>query len=765
MIKKCRISLKKIIVLFIFQLVFISSIFVSIAASYASTQDRAEVLNIMGILKGDGKDFNLDGTLNRSEATAFVVRLLGQEIEILTNGDYYVTSKFPDIDLEAWYAPYVGYCSSINIVSGYTDGNFGPKDNLSEKAFLKMVLTSLGYVYNDDFTWDNIYSTAYDIGLVTDAEYYIKTEDNLSLTRGEVVNIIYNALAVKNDIVTTTLIQKLIDEGVVNKDIASAFGFEFKFDTLEASIENVTSSDTHEVSITINESLEELSSENIVIFEKDNPSENLDFEISSQEDNVLTLDTARQTPGTKYIINLIDVTDLENNVYSLLESEFSGYKAKEVESDFFKIKKVEPISSSTLYVYFTQPINDNSLQPNYYSILESGDSILDGNVRNMSIGKIPSVNNGVMIFLKDDILTDSREYQLSISGILTSSYGVKLNEGQDEVIDFYTTTSDEKDLKLKKISTLSKNVLQLEFNKYMNPVLAKQKFNFYITDSEETAIPISSSSISGFDDDRGKFILIKTDDEFEDSTKYNVMINNITDISRQYSITEKEFSFTADYKTTAKYKIESIEQIDAGTINIYFTTQLDPESALKKSYYTIERSKDIYNENPYKVYYAPEDNPYMVTLFLPENKNLETSKTYNVVVSSNLKDYTGNTLSKDISSSFKSSKSKTVKPFIEEAVIISNDTIKLTFNKELALNITNILTSNYALECTDNGVSFNKVPLSVNYIDPKTIILKFDNLDFSLDYNISFNELIDYTENNKSTSSDEESVIEVKLGE
>jgi hypothetical protein len=114
---------------------------------------KADILNKLSILKGSGDDYNLDGQLRRSEASAFIVRLLGKENFVLQNKEKYAQTSFPDVSYSDWFAAYVGYCVDQGIITGYVDGYFKPNDNISEKSFLKMVLCALGYKYVEDFTW------------------------------------------------------------------------------------------------------------------------------------------------------------------------------------------------------------------------------------------------------------------------------------------------------------------------------------------------------------------------------------------------------------------------------------------------------------------------------------------------------------------------------------------------------------------------------------------------------------------------------------
>ena len=86
-----------------------------------TTYEKADVLNKLSILAGMDGDYNLSGQLRRSEAAAFIVRIMGKEEYVKSNKEKYWSTKFPDVISTQWYAPYVGYCSKNNIISGFED--------------------------------------------------------------------------------------------------------------------------------------------------------------------------------------------------------------------------------------------------------------------------------------------------------------------------------------------------------------------------------------------------------------------------------------------------------------------------------------------------------------------------------------------------------------------------------------------------------------------------------------------------------------------
>ena len=56
-----------------------------------------------------------------------------------------ITPDFPDVPTGAWYADYVGFAQKNEIVSGYSDGTFGPASNMTRAQVAKVVIKLLEY--------------------------------------------------------------------------------------------------------------------------------------------------------------------------------------------------------------------------------------------------------------------------------------------------------------------------------------------------------------------------------------------------------------------------------------------------------------------------------------------------------------------------------------------------------------------------------------------------------------------------------------------
>lgn len=726
----------------------------------SSKDDKAKVLNTLGIMKGTGTSFNLEGKLKRKEAAAFIVRILGAEDKVLGNKPTYAYTTYEDVSPDEWYAPYVGYCDQEGIINGSTKSSFRPEDFVSEKEFLKMVLVALSFRYNIDFSWDSVYYTAYSKGVVKGSEYKTKVNDNKNYLRGNVADVLYEALKLSDQETNKPMVQRFIDKKVISKEQAILAGL--MLDDVDTKIEKVMGEGEKDINVLFNEKVKDITLEQIKIYlTQDNDTELEPVAISRNKDNSFTIKiNDEQVFDAKYTIVISGVTDqYGNRMGASLFYEFKGYRPSELQSDFFMISKIEQVSNNILYVYFTQPINDNALQPNYYTLLKDNKVIVEGSATTMQINKLPSSDNGVSVYLKGYIFKEEDLFTWSISGNLTSAFGVQLNSGSGDSLLFESSIDENEAFELDDIETLNSNTIQLVFNKILNPVIAEQVFSYYLTTEDNYPIRITKAEIKG----NGDTVNLTTEDRLYENDDYIIMINNITDATKQFAITEKEYEFECDLDSVKSLKISDVNVIDANSITVDFNKALDYDTATDVENYEIRGvTDDNYLEMPIAAYYVKGTKE--VKLFLPEDDGLEDKDKYEVKIVGILKDDLGNEHKRIEDHEFRHNNRDIINTYIKEATIIGSDTILIEFNREIALDIPNVLNTNYKLTYTENGFVYSKIPIAAIYISPITMVLKFDSLDLEKDYEVTFTKLVSYgkitTDNNSGKYSED-----VKVGE
>ncbi len=743
--------------------IFILSIVAMPAYAEQDIDSKADALSMVSVLKGSGTGYNLEGQLKRSEASTFIVRLLGQENHVLNNSENYSITNFPDVKSTDWFTPYVSYCVEQGILVGYLDGNFKPNDPISEKSFLKMVLCALGYIYGEDFTWSNVYQTAYDAGIVTDSAYISKVTDNNQYIRENVIEVLYNALTKENKLTQHKQILSIIAEGVITKEIAVQAGF--LSDNTVTEIVLITPIGKNKLSIKFNEYINPITSDNITIYESMDQMKELNTVVGSQVADEIILDTSNQVPDKNYTVEILNITDLEGNVTDRLFGSFDGYRSLELKSDFFRISKAEAVSKNIVDLYFTQPINLNSEIASNYSIYQDNSMIVNGSAQTMSVKLISSVSNAVRITLKDTAFVSGADYELKVAGSLSSAYGVKLNEMLGDSIRFKGLDTISEEFKLTNLAAINNRTLQVDFNMEINPTIAQQIFSYYITDSNGAPISISKAVVSSDGDTLGKSVFLTLSTILDKTKNYNIMINQMYDVTRQSSIVEKSYTFAGYYPDKTAFKIINVSPVDAGTLAVFFDRPLDKTSAAMASNFNVTGiTHSGYVAYPIKTYYDAATNPYLIKIFLPADKLLDGSRTYKLRVMPSLLDYMGNGSTQILEEGFNGNGSSTAKPVMSEAVIISSDAIRVTFNKEIALDVPNLLNTNYILENEDGGALISRIPSTVTLYNATTMILKFDSLEFDKKYTLRFDSLKDYSGVNIRTKADGSNSIEVNLG-
>lgn len=706
----------------------------------ATEQEKVQLLNNLNIFTGFNGDYRLNDKLTRSEAAALAVRMLGKEKYLLVNKDSYSKTPYPDVDASSWYAPYVGYCTNEGILSGDTTGNYKPNEFTTEKAFIKIILGVLGYEINQDYTWANIYKKAFEVGLVTELSYIVKEDDNPEFKRRDAVNMMYNALTLNVKSSEKALFYKLIDGGVLTTEEAVKLGL--IEDEAVTEIEDLLVFDKTSITILFNEGIKSIGK--IKIYQANNENKELAFGIEKLEENYIMLKTEKQTPGLEYTVELQEIEDVDGNIQDVIYTAFIGFAQDIVESDFFRIQKIEPVNERSIKLFFTHPVNINTENPLYYTI-SSEDTIFASGEKDQILARtITAEDHCVILSLKNGAFTEGEQYRIEISGNMTSAYGARLNDGEGDEMAFTAVAGKADDFTVLEVIPYENDTILLSFNKEVNQFLAKQIYNYYVTDKDLNPVAIENVAIESQGQRVGEVVYLKLKERLKKDGKYYVTINNLNDVTRQEYITERTYSFIADYGTTESLDIVDITVIDKQTIDVYFTNMLDPSTAEKTSYYPISLRNGSTTVYPKGALYDVNIHPYRVTLFFDEN-DLEEKREYELKVSLEIKDYLGNKAGATLRKRFNASDVEKTSPSIEEAKPISTNAVKLVLDKELSFNQTNLQPSNYSLEYNYQGMSIRKVPLSVLYINAKTLVLMFDTLEYETPYTLRINTIIDFS--------------------
>lgn len=721
-----------------------------LAESYdADIYEMADALNRLKILQGDNGNYNLDENLERAQATALIIRMLGKEEHVRQNADLYKDTKFADVDTTRWYAPYVGYGTQNGIIGGITSNSFEPLEKTTEKAFLKMTLCALGYVYGQDFDWTNVFLKAYEAGIVTDDSYLYRVEDNSNYLRRDAVRVMYLALNKYRKGTDVKMAHTLVEEGVVSLDElldSGIFG-----DFTPAEIESISAIAPNNVEIQLNSYIKELKMEDIEVAEEDSEKQ-LEVKSCAFSNGTIQVITSGQIPGKPYKLTIKSFTDTNGYISGPVSGVFKGYSPMQVISDFFRIQKVEQTSANVIDVYFTHPVNISSENPVYYELFRNGSLFLTGSSQNITVRKLQSIPNAVSIYLKGGVFEPGQVYTVRVSGKLISGYGAYLSEGYGETIDFTATFGQAEELALVTVEGQTSNTVRVLFNREVDPVWASKRLNYTVYNAYKNAVEVTQATVTEDGVNSGKEVVLTLASPLDRTKLYELKIEYIPDMYKQSAIEGMTVQFSGTYAANVELELIGAVSDYANYVQLQFNKALDTAVATDYSRYVIRSTNSSGLIIPKKAYYTAEDGKFFVKLYLPDYSPLDKKEKYIVYVS-NMKDSVGTATTSLLRREFSPGSSDKIKPEIIDTVTVARDLIKLRFNMEIAFNPTNINITNYILEYEENGEVVRKVPIGITYVDPVTLILRFDELDPSTEYKLWFNKVYDYSEEYYSTSS------------
>lgn len=188
------------------------------AASNPNT-GYADKLKQLGLFAGTNNGYELDRAPTRLEGLVILIRLLGKEKEAQSmSGD-----PVPFADVPKWGAGFVSYAYKNKLAQGIDSTRFGSNNAMTAVQYATFILRALGYQDSQgDFAYKEALNKAASVGVIDAA-----LRDQLGQTkflRGHAVRISYQALKQPLKDQTTTLAQKLINDGVITKASATQAG-------------------------------------------------------------------------------------------------------------------------------------------------------------------------------------------------------------------------------------------------------------------------------------------------------------------------------------------------------------------------------------------------------------------------------------------------------------------------------------------------------------------------------------------------------------
>lgn len=183
-----------------------SSLLLAIAGpAFAADQTVDSIANKMfdlGIIKGNGTDLNLGGTLTRAELITTIVRSFGLEnAALLSKG----APSFADVSANEWYSGWVAVAKNLaeqkGLQLGVGNNNFNPNGQLSKVEALVFVMKFLGVApATTTANWQDAWiNEAVARGIITEAQgTELAAEGTTPSTRGEAFVILDRGYSFKD---------------------------------------------------------------------------------------------------------------------------------------------------------------------------------------------------------------------------------------------------------------------------------------------------------------------------------------------------------------------------------------------------------------------------------------------------------------------------------------------------------------------------------------------------------------------------------------
>ncbi|MFA7410767.1 MAG: Ig-like domain-containing protein, partial [Tissierellaceae bacterium] len=185
-------------------LVMVLGTFTTVFAAPSTDVDKAEFLESLGILKGDGKgDLFLGDDLTREQGLVMLARLLGEE-EVAE--EFPVGEDYPFVDVEDnYYVPFVAWAFANGFTKGIGADKFGYKQPLLSDQYAAFLLRALGYEEEGTDVYESAFELALDLGLLEESD----AVEGSVLKRGTMAVLTFNALGTEVNGSEETLADKL----------------------------------------------------------------------------------------------------------------------------------------------------------------------------------------------------------------------------------------------------------------------------------------------------------------------------------------------------------------------------------------------------------------------------------------------------------------------------------------------------------------------------------------------------------------------------
>ena len=621
----------------------------TIPAFAAETKTDAQICEALGVLKGDGAgvtDTYLAKGTNRMQAAQLYLRLIGLEDEALAELS---TDNFDDAKLVyAGGQRILAYLKANPDLgwNGVGGNKFEPTAAATAQMIYKVLLEAMGYKMGVDFEWADTLTFAADKGLS-------KIADVTSLTNNDMATAIVEALNAKVKGSDTTLLAKLIADGVIDAAAAEAAGLVDSYVALD--IDKVKGSTNERVDILLKTAAAKVDASKISI--KDAAGNALaiaSVAISPADSKNVIVKTAAQAVGTLYTITI----DGKDYVFTGMPKDTTKPKLSAVVAE----------TNTTVKVTFETPDVDEitGLNPANYTI--------DG----LTVSAAKFGDDHKTVILTTSAQTSGKLYKLKVANV-TDTSGNVMDSAEKP---FGGKAADTTKPKIKTVVSKKGNTVEVTYDEaFMLNDNALDIANYTINND----VTVTGAKFATADDKKNKIgndvVVILSTSNQTNGKLYKLTVKNVADAAGNVIDTvDKNFGGSA--LDTTKIGIEAVMAQTNTKIKVTLNDEVDKTTVVPENF-TVDGLTITAAE-------VDADNGAIVYL----TTSAQTSgKLYKLVIA-NLKDLAGNGVDTDKDDkSFGGKAADTAAPEIKDVVAVDRNTVKVTFkedvDKETAENIAN----------------------------------------------------------------------------
>ncbi len=534
------------------------------AAAFADTIGKeAKACADLGILigtdaaKGVTSEY-LSTTPTRIQALIIFLRIKGLDGEALK---YTWTDNFKDASTLGWVVGrnYLAYAKDNPDLGwiGSPEGNFLPNKNIDGKAFYKIMLETLGYNQDIDFSYNDTLKFAESIDLIQSAATIESIKD---FTVNHVAKAIYSTLNTKPKGETKKLISILTENEIIDEEKAVKAGFKIDITPVEVL------------------SFERLSNNKFLLeLDKEFPLDKDDISIISEDGKEIQV-VSLETSGKKLYIDTGYMTAFSAYNLSIdTEIPINGMAIRDYNEKFVALPRdtqkpkatAEIISNNMIKIYFDEEVERSTAE-----------DISNYTIQNdIGIYSAELDASGKTVTLMTEPHRESNRYWLAVRNVTDLS---------GNAMDLYEKTymgmpRDNSRPYVTTIQAESNKSILINFNEPVNKITAERMENYII---HNNALIIENILL----DDTGKTVRLETSTQNPNNV-YRITIKNVADLADNVMY-EATKSFSGSSGGNVKFSA-SPAAYSNNEVEVIFSKSIDKISGENIQNYSIDNGLEI----------------------------------------------------------------------------------------------------------------------------------------------------------------------------